>query len=139
MKIFIVSFGEYSDYCIAAIFSTREKAQRYAKEFGTKNEIDEYLVDEQDNKTSRMAFITHIDLETGEIIERQRHQLMATAHERSRKSDMADFRKLPRGTLSSPLFGRLTAKTTSFVSEAHSLKLAAEARQKYLREKAVTP
>lgn len=48
MKVYIVTQGDYSDYHIEQVFSTREKAQEYIDHIGYDNfEIEEYNVDEE--------------------------------------------------------------------------------------------
>jgi len=60
MKIFIVTSGEYSDYGICAVFSTKEKAQKYIEIYpDQQSEIEEWNVDED------MALINKI--RNGEI------------------------------------------------------------------------
>ena len=48
MKIYIVTSGEYSDYHINAVFSTKENAERYNKihASGDFEDIEEFEVDE---------------------------------------------------------------------------------------------
>lgn len=48
-KIYIVTSGLYSDYCIEAVFSTEEKAKEYINIYGDYNnrEIEEYEIDEE--------------------------------------------------------------------------------------------
>lgn len=50
-EIFVVTSGEYSDYCIEAVFSTREKAELYIENYGDNSpwvcmEIKVYNLDE---------------------------------------------------------------------------------------------
>lgn len=48
MKVYIVTQGDYSDYHIEQVFSTREKAQEYIDHTGYDNSwIEEYDVDEE--------------------------------------------------------------------------------------------
>lgn len=49
MKVYIVTQGQYSDYHIEQVFSTREKAQEYLDHIGNGNDadIDEYNIDEE--------------------------------------------------------------------------------------------
>lgn len=53
-KLFAVSKGSYSDYCVVGIFTTRKKAQKFMDAFDEKvdgfswseyNEIEEYVLD----------------------------------------------------------------------------------------------
>lgn len=45
MRIFLVTEGDYSDYHVVAAFSTREKAEKFAKKFVNPPEIEEYELD----------------------------------------------------------------------------------------------
>jgi hypothetical protein len=53
-KIYIVTSGEYSDYCIQAVFSTREKAEEYIQQHGTDYRIEPCGVDEEIVKKNRV-------------------------------------------------------------------------------------
>lgn len=44
-KIYIVTEGEYSDYSIDRVFSTREKAEEYVDSVGYDTQIEEYDID----------------------------------------------------------------------------------------------
>lgn len=46
-KIYIVTSGEYSEYGINAVFSTKEKANAYIQQNGTEYNIEEYILDEE--------------------------------------------------------------------------------------------
>lgn len=54
MKIYIVTSGEYSDYGIDAVFSTKEKADEYIQQHGTDYHIEEYDLDEEVIKYTRL-------------------------------------------------------------------------------------
>lgn len=48
MKVYIVTSGEYSDYHIDRVFSTKEKAQEYVDHIGSDwRDIEEYNLDEE--------------------------------------------------------------------------------------------
>lgn len=60
-KIYAVTTGSYSDYCVHALFSTREKAERYKAErakmeWDDTNEIEEYMVDLYDGCVNRTIY-----------------------------------------------------------------------------------
>jgi len=58
-KIYIVTSGNYSDYTIERVFSTKEKANEFVQQHGTDYRIEEYVVDEEikkENKLWRIAF-----------------------------------------------------------------------------------
>ena len=45
-KIYIVTSGDYSDYGINAVFSTKEKAEEFMDTVGSDSRIEEYSLDE---------------------------------------------------------------------------------------------
>ena len=45
MKVYIVTSGDYDDYRIAEVFSTKEKAEEYIEYFGDDYRIEEYNLD----------------------------------------------------------------------------------------------
>lgn len=52
-KVFIVTSGDCSDYCIRQVFSTREKAEEYVDANGSDYSIGEYVLDlEVERKTA---------------------------------------------------------------------------------------
>lgn len=53
-KIYIVTSGEYSDYCINAVFSTMKRAQEYRQQRGTDFSIEVYDVDEEVKKEMKV-------------------------------------------------------------------------------------
>ncbi len=53
-KIYIVTSGEYSDYHIEAVFSTKEKANDYIQQNGTDYNIEEYDLDEEVVKETKV-------------------------------------------------------------------------------------
>ena len=42
MKIYIVTSGIYSDYCIRRVFTNKEKAEEYREWLHDSNEVEEY-------------------------------------------------------------------------------------------------
>jgi hypothetical protein len=46
-KVYIITYGNYSDYSICAVFSTRDKAEEYIQQHGNMFRIEEYLLDEE--------------------------------------------------------------------------------------------
>lgn len=53
-KIYIVTSGEYSDYRINAVFTTKEKAVDYVEQHGTDYNIEEYNLDEDVKKKTQL-------------------------------------------------------------------------------------
>jgi hypothetical protein len=45
-KVYIITYGIYSDYSICAVFSTRDKAEEYIQQHGNTFRIEEHLLDE---------------------------------------------------------------------------------------------
>lgn len=46
-KVYIITYGVYSDYTICAVFSTIDKAEEYIQQHGDTYRIEEYSVDEE--------------------------------------------------------------------------------------------
>jgi hypothetical protein len=46
-KVYIITYGYYSDYSICAVFSTKEKAEEYIQQHGNMFRIEEHLLDEE--------------------------------------------------------------------------------------------
>lgn len=46
-KVYIITHGDYSDYSICAVFSTRDKAEEYVQQHGNTFRIEEHLLDEE--------------------------------------------------------------------------------------------
>ena len=53
-KIYIVTSGEYSDYCIQAVFSTKKKADEYRQQHGTDFSIEVFDIDEEVKKEMKV-------------------------------------------------------------------------------------
>lgn len=53
-KIYIVTSGEYSDYHIEAVFTTKEKAVEYVEQHGTYYDIEEYDLDKEVEKKTQL-------------------------------------------------------------------------------------
>ena len=46
-KVYIITYGNYSDYSICAVFSTKDKAEEYVQQHGNTFRIEEHLLDEE--------------------------------------------------------------------------------------------
>lgn len=70
MKVYVVTQGEYSDYRIVAIFSTREQAElKCATLYDDYNEIAEWEVDAETLQgEATLAYMITYSTNTGEII-----------------------------------------------------------------------
>lgn len=67
-KIYIVTSGEYSDYRIDAVFTTKEKAVDYVEQHGTRYDIEEYDLDEEVEKKTQLWSV-EFSVEDGELYE----------------------------------------------------------------------
>lgn len=67
-KVYIVTSGEYSDYTIEAVFSTREKAEEYVDACGSDYRIEEYPVDDTPVEKKESIWLVFIDWKTGEVM-----------------------------------------------------------------------
>lgn len=67
-KIYIVTSGEYSDYGIDAVFTTKEKANDYVEQHGTYYNIEEYDLDEEVEKKTQLWYIEFC-VESGKLSE----------------------------------------------------------------------
>lgn len=65
--IFIVTSGEYSDYGIEAVFSTKEKADEYVERHGTDFRVEEFPVDSCVPDNSKKKWNVYLDYNTGEL------------------------------------------------------------------------
>ena len=65
-KIYVITSGEYSDYHIVAIYSTRELADEFVQCNGDGYEIEEYNLNEPISKEKKLWLIT-FDVESGEL------------------------------------------------------------------------
>lgn len=65
-KIYIVTSGEYSDYEINRVFSTRELAEDFIQHIGDDYRIEEYHIDEPIVRRNKLWLIT-FNVETGEL------------------------------------------------------------------------
>lgn len=67
-KIYIVTSGEYSEYEINAVFTTKEKAVEYVEQNGTRYNIEEYNLDEEVEKKTQLWSIEFC-VEDGKLCE----------------------------------------------------------------------
>lgn len=56
-EIYIITSGDYSDYNIEAVFSTREKAEEYIQQHGTQYRIEPHGVDEEVKKNNNIWWV----------------------------------------------------------------------------------
>ena len=67
-KIYIVTSGEYSDYGINAVFTTKEKAADYVEQHGTDYNVEEYDLDEEVEKKAQLWSVG-FRVDDGELLE----------------------------------------------------------------------
>ena len=67
-KVYIVTSGDYSDYHIAAVFSTREKAEEYVDAHGSDYRVEEYPVDDAEVKKNESIWLVSVNWKTGKVI-----------------------------------------------------------------------
>lgn len=69
-KIYIVTSGEYSDYHIDAVFSTKELAEDYIQQNGTDYVIEEYNLDEEIDRNTKLWKVK-FDINDGKLKDAQ--------------------------------------------------------------------
>lgn len=67
-KIYIVTSGEYSDYCIEAVFSAKAIAEKYVDIHGSNYRTEEYSVDDTPVEKKESIWLVSIDCKTGEVM-----------------------------------------------------------------------
>lgn len=117
--VYIVTSGAYSDYGIEAVFSERADAAAYCKA-GGKRRIEVFLMDNTEEEMDRHFWKCVIDIDNGNLLEESEGEEDASPHLRGYSDSDYGFERAAMGT--------------SFVSRDHARKLAAERRQKILRE-----
>lgn len=126
-KIFLVTSGEYSDYGINAIFSTRKKAQSYIdthvknKQGWGEFEIEEWLLDGEEGYQFRFAYRCEVDLRNLEPRWRE-----WTVEKMWAKPSIRSINDIKRGDTPNTNFVRFT----SFVSAKHAHNLCIKELQK---------
>lgn len=127
--IYAVSDGEYSDYGILALFSTREKAERYiekhkeADQYLSNPNIEEYELDSEDAKVFKKVYSIVMDVSTGNVTHKRRNVVFMDEHKKTYCNFSIYETKLVPG---------LTAG--SEISYEHATKVAAEKRLFFLSE-----
>lgn len=131
-KVFVVTHGAYSDYCIDAIFSTKEKAEEYVVKYNETNsydkgEITEWDLDEMENaELITQTWSCRINLNTGDITHEKPNEYKLVVKQGER-GDTSTDKAIPGFDVH--------GMATSYISAEHARKLAVELRQKWLREK----
>jgi hypothetical protein len=130
-KIYIVTSGEYSDYGINCVFSSKKLAQKWidgkvscdnsSEDFN----IEEWKLDSEVLAENVEVWNCGIMLQSGEIVEQPR----------SSKEYIQPFRgEIVQAEFRASCYcGEPAARVRSGISSEHCLKLAVEHRQKWLR------
>lgn len=122
-EVFIVTEGEYSDYGIVAVFLTREEAEDflYSAHKRVAN-IETWKIGlPKDGSMYRTVYNVFLDLVTGDELTAHRHESIELRPE--------NWSYVWRNRSDKPYVG-----ARSLVSFDHALKLAAEGRQRVLRD-----
>lgn len=152
--VYVVSCGEYSDYGVFDVFTTREKAEEWIKHntdpvTGKGAEWYPYTIEERTldpDSVQRVwadCWTAQLVLETGNRLLDYDGNPVKARHNREeitegRRAAGAQIGEIWQiGMVGRCGHGVLGVTATSYVSEDHAWKLAAEARQKWLRERAV--
>lgn len=69
-KVYIVTSGEYSEYTIEAVFSTRKKAEEYVDTHGSEYKIEGFAIDEPVERKESIWTVS-IDWKSGEVYSAQ--------------------------------------------------------------------
>lgn len=133
-KVFIVTTGEYSDYRIVGVFSSREKALEFcpAAASDAETKIEEYAMDiidrdaaDGEEGTLQTTYRVYLKLDSGDLdIEDHRDEIHPAGWCQASSTSVPQY-----GTAN-----RVTVLGESTISRDHALKLAAEHRQLVLRQ-----
>lgn len=137
-KIYAVTSGEYSDFRVNALFSTAELAEEYiekekAHERNTRQSYDEswgvevYILDEREDWAECTVFCVELDAPSGDELRRWQFSDVTASHSRAHE-------QWNQGVIFPPVRPTGMVRSASCVSYDHAIKLAAEARQAWLRE-----
>ena len=127
--IYVVTSGQYSDYGIEAIFSNKENAERYSKEYNKTttdsdmSELEEWVMDdpENDELVSKTVWIISIRKDDGRIdCKPYETKILTNKNKKSLAYEYPNHFYIH-----------------SFISSEHATKLASEKYQQYLREHAI--
>ena len=150
MKVYVVTTGSYSDYAIDRVFTDKALADAYFADLykvsGGDADMTEHEADVPQTQVVRQYWLARIDLLTGRI-EEVRDALGAGWYAWANPGDRAeaeevgkpagrvlgDVRTIDGALISGPTIHRF-AVARSYVSQEHANKVAAEIRQRVLRQ-----
>lgn len=127
--VYVVTEGCYSDYRICGVFSTRDKAQKWISDVEPYGEIEEWELDDKSGEFLATAYLSRIDLETGELT---RPDPQKNRRVSPREQHQVFHPSYYGGPLGAPR--RLCVTSWSIESQDHADKLCIERRQQWLRE-----
>lgn len=117
--VYVLTSGEYSDYHISGVFSTKKKAERFILNNPTgsydRYDIEEWELDERQDDTTKTIWCCVLSLKDGTISGEWSYELSCKDY----YTEVKAFRLEVRGC--------------SSVSREHAQKLAIEKRQETLR------
>ena len=131
MKIYIVTCGEYSDYCILAVFLDKTKAEAFAQRYNRGDQqYDEARIEEYEDgvpfdfETMNVYAVRFYDDGSYDIVKKELHNIY-------------DFqRALPSVTAPNSTFVRHKyIVTVAAKDEEHAFKIACDALAKWKAEK----
>lgn len=130
--IYIVTSGEYSDYGIDGIFSTKSKAETFIEECKKQTylksdyEAEEWELDDKTESTVATSWDAVLDIATGDIERREARIEFVAKNKRVSKVLVPDYvsQAHPKGSII----------VQSFVSLEHAVKLCVEKQQELLRK-----
>lgn len=117
--IYIVTDGDYSEYSICAVFSTKAKADAYTERCGGR--VEKWIIDEHEGWIMRPYYCCRINLDSGEV------DFQWTLNELA-----SPTARVPR---TRPFVNRQVAIGYSYVGADHARKIAVERRQEWIRKK----
>ncbi len=137
MKVYVLTIGIYSDYRIIGVFTSREKAVEFCPALesglddGSKPGLEEYDTDptKPQEKFWQETWRVYLNLSDG--------SLNMEAHEPEERGRDYSYSSVCPTVSSYKAQRDQLVLGESVVSRDHALKLAAECRQAYLRDKAL--
>lgn len=124
-EIFIVTQGEYSDYRIVGVFSSKEKAEAHARDHTVAGVVEPYPLDALVGRDYKHLVCAHIDLKSGEV-----PWLHLSEPVVSTPSRVVKWEASPTGFARCGDGLRVSVCTHSV---EHGKKLVTEARQEFIR------
>ena len=132
-NVYLVTEGAYSDYKILAVFSSSEKAAEYIREAEKSDyggvRVEVYELDNDNGERFHLIYFVSINLATGDVVP---NISFYTYQGESWRLESQGYRG--EADVQCHYGSQPHVQGESAVSREHALKLAAECRQKWLRE-----